>query len=162
MEHTYELVLCHHGVKGMKWGVRKDLKAKLGVAKAKYKKLKDDAFGEYEKTIADIERPYKSGQTLSKKDLDRQSAAEMKYREAYDKAKFAYRAEKRKLKLDAKKKISEIENSPEGIAAAQRGKRAATNALKIGGGLAAASAAAVALYPATALGWAVVKMARGA
>ena len=84
----YELYLCHHGVKGMKWGVRR---SRNNTAKKKYKKRVNDAFNRYEKSIADIEKPYKRGQTLSAKDQAREAAAEKRYRDEATKAKADYK-----------------------------------------------------------------------
>ena len=88
----------HYGVVGMKWGIRR---ARRKDAKTAYKKATDKAFKEYEKSISDIEKPYKRGQTLSKDDLRREQAAEKKYSEAAAKAKADYKRDVKYKKNDA-------------------------------------------------------------
>ena len=90
--------LMHYGVVGMKWGIRR---ARRKDAKATYKKATDKAFKEYEKSIADIEKPYKRGQKLSKDDLRREQAAEKKYSEAAAKAKADYKRNVKSKENDA-------------------------------------------------------------
>jgi hypothetical protein len=68
-------------------------------------------------------------------------------------AKAKYKSERRSIKMDANKKISDINNSPEAI----RGRKRATVALKTVGGVAATTAAVAALYPAVAMSWGLVK-----
>lgn len=97
MNQNYELV--HYGVLGMKWGVRR---ARRKEAKQRYRDRTDKAFKEYERTIANIEKPYKRGQNLSDKDLARQEAAERKYSNAAAKAKSDYKKEKVDRSGDAK------------------------------------------------------------
>ena len=81
--------IYHHGVKGMKWGVRR---ARKKEAKRAYRDAQDKAYAEYEKTIRNIEKPYKRGQNLSEKDYARAQAADKKYRDATSKAKSDYEA----------------------------------------------------------------------
>lgn len=90
--------LKHYGVVGMKWGIRR---ARRKDAKSTYKKATDKAFKEYEKSIADIEKSYKRGQNLSKKDLAREQAAEKKYSEATAKAKSDYKRNLKSKENDA-------------------------------------------------------------
>lgn len=101
---NYELCLYHHGVKGMKWGVRR---SRRSTAKKKYRKRVDDAFNTYEKTISNIEKPYRRGQNLSTKDQAREAAAEKRYRDTVTKAKSDYKAVK---KAERKATVEEIRN----------------------------------------------------
>ncbi|MBO5906218.1 MAG: hypothetical protein J6Q84_07360 [Kiritimatiellae bacterium] len=94
--HTTSNELYHYGVPGMKWGVRRALRKE---AKRTYKKRTKDAFDEYEREINDIEKSYKRGQTLSKEDLARSSAAEKKFREATKAAKAEYKEAKRATQM---------------------------------------------------------------
>ena len=98
----YELCLYHHGVKGMKWGVRR---SRRNTAKKKYRKRVDDAFSKYEKSIADIEKPYKKGQNLSAKDQAREAAAEKRYRDEAAKAKSDYKTAKKSERKATNEKL---------------------------------------------------------
>lgn len=88
--------LKHYGVPGMKWGVRK------AQARSTYKSKVNEAFSRYEKAIADIEKPYKRGQSLSKKDYDRELKVEEQYQKEVSRAKAAYKAEKQAIRAEKK------------------------------------------------------------
>lgn len=128
--------LYHHGVKGMKWGVRRQQRR---AAKDRYRRSTNKAFEDYERTIADIERPYKRGQTLSDKDLSRQADAERKFSDAVSKA-----------KLDYKTSLSNIKNST----TTSNGKTVAGKILK--GAAKTAGVAAIAGATTVTIGYAVV------
>jgi hypothetical protein len=106
MNNIYSNYLQHVGIKGMKWGVRRYQNAdgtltpagKKRYAKEQYRKSKNEAFDEYEKTIAKIEKPYKKGSVLSDKDFNREQAAEKLYREKVEKAKAEYKQVKSSIK----------------------------------------------------------------
>lgn len=83
--------LCHYGVLGMKWGIRR---ARRKEAKSNYKRATDKAFAKYEKSINDIEKSYKRGQNLSKKDQAREAAVEKAYKDSVNKAKAEYKQAK--------------------------------------------------------------------
>ncbi len=91
--------LCHYGVVGMKWGIRRRRRQD---AKAAYRKRTDRAFSAYEREIAKIEKSYKIGQNLSKKDQAREAAAEKRYADEVAKAKADYK----KAKNDKSKDVA--------------------------------------------------------
>lgn len=128
-ENYYPEELYHHGVKGMKWGVRRfrnkdgsltsagrkrygdeatsgpvntSKKQRRSDAKAAYRRATSNAFSKYEKEIADIEKSYKRGQNLSKTDLARQDKAESNYQKSVSKAKNDYKQFKRTERANAK------------------------------------------------------------
>lgn len=115
----YELYLCHHGVKGMKWGVRR---SRRNTAKKKYKKRVNDAFNRYEKSIADIEKPYKRGQTLSTKDQAREAAVEKRYRDEATKAKADYKTARKveRKATNEKLKKASIKTATKGLEVASK------------------------------------------
>ena len=93
--------LRHHGIKGMKWGVRRQRRI---AARDQYRKRTNAAFEEYERTIADIEKPYKKGQSLSKEDMYREQAAERKYANEAARAKTDYKNAKSSIRKESKNK----------------------------------------------------------
>lgn len=113
---TYSSSLSHHGIKGQKWGRRRyqyedgsltaDGRRRYGFgerirARAQYKidkkaakaarKARDNkAYKEVENAENSIEKRYRRGQNLSKKDLAREEAAYRKYDSALAKSKEQY------------------------------------------------------------------------
>lgn len=65
--------------------------AKKSAAKKEYRNTTDKAFAKYEKTIENIEKPYKRGQMLSERDQARELAADEKYQSEAKKAKSKYK-----------------------------------------------------------------------
>ena len=101
MDREHELY--HHGIKGMKWGVRRYQNKDGSLTLAGKKRYAiDSAFEEYEREIEDIEKPYKRGQNLSKADMDREAAVEKKFSDAVATAKREYKEGKKARKTAIK------------------------------------------------------------
>lgn len=129
----YPDYLMHYGVKGMKWGVRR---ARMKEAKSNYRKATDKAFSKYERDINSIEKGYKRGQTLTKKDQARESKAEADYNKAAAKAKSDYKSAKQSIKQEYK----DSRSTPEAKAARRK------TAVKVGVAVAGTALAAYGAY----------------
>lgn len=91
--NTNTPTLQHHGVLGMKWGVRKDRRAAIKTAK-KNRRLRDEAIqNRYTKAERSIEKPYKRGQLMSAKDNRRLEVADNKARNDWANSKKQYKSE---------------------------------------------------------------------
>lgn len=87
--------LYHHGVLGMKWGVRKDRRAAIKTAKMN-RRLRDEAIqNRYNKAERSIEKSYKRGQLMSAKDNRRLEVADNKARNDWANSKKQYKSDVR-------------------------------------------------------------------
>lgn len=91
--------LYHYGILGMKWGVHRARKKEAQNAR---KNAYDKAEKELTKSMSSIEKNYKRGQLMSKKDTNRESEAERKYVSALNKADREYKRAKKDRSNDAK------------------------------------------------------------
>lgn len=98
-QYEYNNELYHYGVKGMKWGHRR---ARMQEARSAYRSAKNRAFSKYEKDIHGIEKGYKRGQMLSKKDQAREAAVEKRYSSDVARAKSNYKQAKQQIRSDFK------------------------------------------------------------
>lgn len=105
--------LYHYGVLGMKWGHRKSLFKDIKNAKLARKSRDRNIQNEYFKKIENIEKGYKRGQSLSKKDLQREDAADDKAMKDWAASKAQYKKDKQKAKTAYKSKMKNLKNSRE-------------------------------------------------
>lgn len=99
--------LMHYGVKGMKWGVRKDRQSSsarrqyresIRTAKAN-RRARDKAISKrYDAFEKAIEKPYKKGQLLSDQDVNRLNKVDEQARKDWKASKDQYRKDKRNAK----------------------------------------------------------------
>ena len=88
----------HYGVLGMKWGHRKSQPTLKTQIKNRRKNAENEAYSNYIKTVNSIEKKYKRGQNLSKKDDAKMDKADEIYRKALKDAKNNYKSEMKERK----------------------------------------------------------------
>lgn len=116
--------LQHHGVLGMKWGVRKDRRAAIKTAKQNRKSRDAAIQNHYDSTERNIESSYKKGHLMSTKDSKRLAAAD-------NKAKNDWANSKRQYKSDVKAANKKYNDSMEQI---QRGYGSRSYTIPVVGG----------------------------
>lgn len=125
--NTNTPTLQHHGVLGMKWGVRKDRRAAIKTAKQNRKSRDAAIQNRYNSTERNIESSYKKGQLMSTKDNKKLVAADNKARNDWANS-------KRKYKTDVKAANKKYNDSMEQI---QRGYGSRSYTMPVVGGTAA-------------------------
>lgn len=125
--NTNTPTLQHHGVLGMKWGVRKDRRAAIKTAKQNRKSRDAAIQNHYNSTERNIESSYKKGQLMSTKDNKKLVAADNKARNDWANS-------KRKYKTDVKAANKKYNDSMEQI---QRGYGSRSYTMPVVGGTAA-------------------------
>jgi hypothetical protein len=91
--NTNTPTLQHHGVLGMKWGVRKDRRAAIKTAKQNRKSRDVAIQNHYDSTERNIESSYKKGQLMSTKDSKKLAAADNKARNDWANSKKQYKTD---------------------------------------------------------------------
>ena len=122
--NTNTPTLQHHGVLGMKWGVRKDRRAAIKTAKQNRKSRDVAIQNHYDSTERNIESSYKKGQLMSTKDSKKLVAADNKARNDWANS-------KRKYKTDVKAANKKYNDSMEQI---QRGYGSRSYTMPVVGG----------------------------
>lgn len=105
-----ESELMHYGVLGMKWGHRKSQPTLKSQIKNRRKSAENEAYSNYIKTANNIEKKYKRGQNLSKKDAAKMDKADEIYRKTLKDAKNNYKSEMKERKqkyAEAKATVAE-------------------------------------------------------
>lgn len=109
-ENDYRGYLEHHGIPGMRWGVRRyqnadgslttagKLRAAKADRKARDRKIQDEAWKKEE----EIESKYKRGQKMSNDDIRKEGAANAKFSRDWEASQQRYRSEVKAIKSEAK------------------------------------------------------------
>lgn len=105
-----ESELMHYGALGMKWGHRKSQPTLKSQIKNRRKNAENEVYSNYIKTVNSIEKKYKWGQNLSKKDDAKMDKADEIYRKALKDAKNNYKSEmndRKRMYDEAKATVAE-------------------------------------------------------
>lgn len=144
--------LYHHGVKGMKWGVRRyqnkdgtrtalgrrlDAMREYGSSISNAKKAKRSRDrkiqSDYDRAERDIEKGYKRGQLLSEADQKREDAADKRATKEWDNSSKQYKKDKAAAKARYKQTIRDIKNDPEYKRKTETAKKVAIGAAVVAG-----------------------------
>ena len=144
--------LYHHGIKGMKWGVRRyqnkdGTRTALGrrleamreygssVRSAKKARRSRDSKiqSDYDRTERNIEKGYKRGQLLSEADQKRELAADEKATKEWANSSKQYKKDKAAAKAKYKQAIKDIKNDPEYKKQTETAKKVAIGAAVVAG-----------------------------
>lgn len=167
----YSTELYHHGIKGMKWGVRRfqnedgtrtalgkkreasqgdkttarslksAYRASVKSARKARRSRDSEIQKDYDTKLNRIERKYKAGQDISEKDMAKASELDASARKSWDESKNTYKQEKAAAKAEYKKSMAELKNTEEYKKANARKK-----ALLVGAAVAVTAAAAYGGY----------------
>ena len=105
--------LYHYGVLGMKWGHRKNYIQAIRTARKARRDRDNKIRDRVWKEEAEIEKGYKRGQMLSKKDLQRENAADDRAMKDWAASKAQYKKDKQNAKAAYKSKMKHLKNSHE-------------------------------------------------
>ena len=109
-DNDYRSYLEHHGILGMRWGVRRyqnsdgslttagKLRAAKADRKARDRKIQDEVWKKEE----EIESKYKRGQKMSNDDIRKEGAANAKFSKDWEASQRRYRSEVKAIKSEAK------------------------------------------------------------
>lgn len=102
--------LYHYGVLGMKWGHRKNYIQAIRTARKARRDRDNKIRDRVWKEEAEIEKGYKRGQMLSKKDQQRENAADDRAMKGWAASKAQYKKDKQIAKATYKSKMKNLKN----------------------------------------------------